>query len=204
MHIKRRGMRNKNIPPKRICGTLVLTEQTKAPASGNLIKNLQKVAIHVDICGPLRTLTYGKIIYSFTLTSPPDRCIESKLLTLGSEDPHHCLDSIVWIKGKSERKVERLHTENAKKFLSMKTHLQKFGIVLTTSSPHTAESNGLSETMNMTLLDKVRSVLKETNMNLGYCGEALQHGVYLHNRTVTATLKMRIPYEMLFKGRPDN
>lgn len=65
----------------------------------------------------------------------------------------------------------RFRTDNAKKALRMRADLQTFRIFLTTASPHTSETNGMSESMNTVLLDKVRSMFKESNINHRYWRE---------------------------------
>lgn len=62
----------------------------------------------------------------------------------------------------------RFHNHIAKEVLSMRGDLQKMGIILTTTSPHTLKSNGLYEWINRSLLDEVRCLLRETNMNHKY------------------------------------
>lgn len=94
--------------------------------------------------------------------------------------------------------------DNAKEVLSMGVDLQKLGIIMTTTSPHTTELNGMYGRIKSELLKRLKSLLKKVNMNNGYCGERLQHAVYLQNRSVTVTLRMGTTLEVLLKKVPNN
>jgi len=69
-------------------------------------------------------------------------------------------------------------------------------IELNITIPHTPHLNGKTECLNKTLLEKMRTLLFDSNMNKDMWGEALYTATYLLNRLPTETLKVT-PYEML-------
>lgn len=97
-----------------------------------------------------------------------------------------------------------VHSDNAKSFSVMRHELEAMGIKLTTSSTYSPASYGLAESVNRTLLNKIRALLKEAKLLQLYRGEALQHAVYLHNRTVTSSSDIRPPYKILLMTIPIN
>lgn len=84
----------------------------------------------------------------------------------------------------------------------MRYKLETMGNMLMTSSTYSPELNSSAEKMKGTLLDKVGTLIKEANLPLQYWGEALQHAVFLHNRTVTSFLDMWNPCEVLLGTTP--
>lgn len=70
--------------------------------------------------------------------------------------------------------------------------------------PYTPQQNGVSERMNRTLMDKVRSMMHTGNIPMYLWGEALYTSSFLTNRSVTSALANPItPYEMWFGKKPD-
>lgn len=80
----------------------------------------------------------------------------------------------------------------------MEEKLFLLAIKPTTTPAYSSESNGLVERMSRTLLDKVRSLLKEANMAKGYWGEALYQTANMFNWTATRTLQVETKHLKLF------
>lgn len=68
---------------------------------------------------------------------------------------------------------------------------------------NTPEYNGVAERLNRTLLDKIRAMRHDSSLPKFLWGEALQHSVYLKNRTSTKALDDITPHEVLFDEKPD-
>lgn len=60
---------------------------------------------------------------------------------------------MVWIKRKTGKQVNRVHSDNASKYLGLKSWLANTGIRHTTTTTYCSESNDLNERMKRTLLD---------------------------------------------------
>lgn len=70
--------------------------------------------------------------------------------------------------------------------------------------PYTPKQNGVSERMNRTLMEKVRTFLHESQASLSLWGEALYASVYVTNRSPTSALSTaRTPFEMWFGSKPN-
>lgn len=68
-----------------------------------------------------------------------------KLIKTRAKVPNYCFDFTTWLGKNSKMKVLRVHSDNAKEFLGIKSELMKKRIELTTSTPYNSESNGLAE-----------------------------------------------------------
>lgn len=104
----------------------------------------------------------------------------------------------------TEGSVKRVHSDNAKAFLSMTSASKMMGIQLTTSSLYSPQSNGVSERKNWLLLIKARALLKERQLNGRYWGKALLHAAFLHNSLTSLALKFKTLLKSLLGALPYN
>lgn len=79
----------------------------------------------------------------------------------------------------------------------MRRMLKKKGIIWTTSSPYTLQSNELAERTNRKLVDKARTLVKHAALPDGFGGEVLDHVANLHTRTATLLLHMKTIVKLL-------
>jgi hypothetical protein len=82
-------------------------------------------------------------------------------------------------------------------------HLRKAGTIRRLTVHDTPEYNGIAEWFNRTAIEKVRTLLHESRLPKFLWGEALQHVVYLKNRTWTKSLHDSTPHEILTGKKPD-
>ena len=84
---------------------------------------------------------------------------------------------------------------------------QKFcadkGISREFTVPHTPQQNGVSERLNRTIMEAVRSMIFHSGVPLELWAEAVNTAVYVHNRSPTSALKNATPYEYWFQKKPD-
>lgn len=69
-------------------------------------------------------------------------------------------DYINMIERYSERKVERIHTDNVFAITQLKKEFGRMGITLTNSLPYNPQSNGLAGRVNRILVVKARENLR--------------------------------------------
>lgn len=186
------------------CETCMMASQTKSVMKGILVNSEADITIHTDICGPISTRTKGGKRYFATFTIAKSRYCEVGLLSSRSEVGKHLKEFIAWAERHGSESVKRIHSDNAKEYQALAKELKPEGITWTFSSAYTPQSNGLSERMNRTLLNKTRALLKEANMDKDFWGEAIRQAVTLYNRTSTKSLKGKSPYEVLLGRKPDN
>ena len=81
--------------------------------------------------------------------------------------------------------------------------MKENGIVHQKTTPRTPEQNGVSERLNLTIMDRVRTILIESELPLSLWAEAVEYAVYTKNRSPTAVLKSKTPYEAFWGDKPD-
>ena len=82
--------------------------------------------------------------------------------------------------------------------------MRKEGINAIYSAPYTPTQNGISERFNRTIIEKVRTMLVESDLSKPLQGEALLVAIYLYNRTPHSALERYItPYEAKIGKKPD-
>lgn len=102
--------------------------------------------------------------------------------------------------------ISRLRSDNGGEYFSreFKAFCEEKGIQMLPTVPYTPQQNGVSERMNRTLMDKVRTMMHEGNDPMYLWGEALYTSAFLTNRSATNALTdSRTPYEMWFGNKPD-
>ncbi len=79
--------------------------------------------------------------------------------------------------------VNRWHSDNGREYANQgfSEYCSTNRIIHTFIALYNPQSNGIAERMNRTLMGKVRSTLIEAKRSPKFCGEALNHAVYLQN-----------------------
>lgn len=76
------------------------------------------------------------------------------------------------------------HYDNSKEYEALGNHLKQEGIEQKFSKAYTKKSDVLAERYNRTLLDKVRSMLQDANLEMRIWGEAALYAAYMINLTI--------------------
>ena len=99
--------------------------------------------------------------------------------------------------------VKKLRTDNGGEYTSteFENYLRKEGIEHQYTIPKTPEQNGVSERMNRTLMEAVRSMLADSGLPQKFWAEALSTAAYLINRSPTRSLAGKTPFEAWFLCR---
>lgn len=105
----------------------------------------------------------------------------------------------------SERKVKRLRTDNGLEFCNLQfdSFCRENGIVRHRTCTYTPQQNGIAERLNRTIMNKVRSMLSESDLELKFWAEAAATSVYLINRSPSSALDFKVPEELWTSQVPD-
>jgi transposase InsO family protein len=103
-------------------------------------------------------------------------------------------------------KLKIFHTDNGGEFTSTKfeDYLREEGVKHEYTISKTPQQNGVSERMNRTLVEAVRSMLVDAKLPHRFWAEALSTAAYLINRSPTKTLGDKTPSVskiILYKSR---
>ena len=87
------------------------------------------------------------------------------------------------VEKETSAKIQKIKADNGGEYNSEKFHqfCQKEGISIHYTVPYTPEQNGVAERLNLTLLNKVRSVLAESSLPKDLWGEIITTCNYLNN-----------------------
>ena len=109
------------------------------------------------------------------------------------------------VENSSGHKVKKLRTDNGGEYTSteFESYLKDEGIEHQYSIPKTPEQNGVSERMNRTLVETVRSMLADSRLPQRFWAEALSTAAYMINRSPTKALDDKTPFEAWYGKKPN-
>ena len=181
----------------------MISQRHKIPLSNlQSIDYLEKVSS--DICGPISPKTWDKFRYFITFLDKRTRFLEVTLLKKKSEALQAFKDFKQKAENQSGKPIKRLHTDNGTEYVNkdFEVVLNKAGIIHEKTAPYTKELNGLIERVNLTLLNKVRSLIYTANLPRYFWGEALLAAAFLYNRTPHSALEGITPFEAKNSRKP--
>lgn len=169
----------------------------------NLSKPLE--LIHSDVCGPIKPESLGQGNYFVTFIDDSTRYTWIYIIKNKSDvfETFKSWKSIV--ENQYNAKLKKLRTDNGGEYTSnsFEKYLEMEGIIHQKTIPKTPEQNGVSERMNRTLIESVRSMLSDSGLPKTFWAEAVSTAVYVRNRCPTVALNNKTPYEAL-NGRKPN
>lgn len=109
------------------------------------------------------------------------------------------------VENQTGKKIKCLRTDNGLEFCNSKFDqlCKESGVKRHRTCTYTPQQNGVSERMNITIMDKVRSMLAETRMGPEFWAEATSTAVYLINRTPGLSIGFELPEERWSGGKVD-
>ena len=106
---------------------------------------------------------------------------------------------------KTDKKIKCLRTDNELEFCNrhFDEYYKQSGIKRHKTFIYTPQQNGVSERMNMTIMDKVICMLAEFGLDQSFWAEAASTAIYLINRSPNFTLDFKLPKEVWSGFKPD-
>ncbi|TMW61094.1 hypothetical protein Poli38472_014555 [Pythium oligandrum] len=190
-----------------LCSGCALGKQTRVrfqSATTDRAKALLEV-VHSDVCGPMRTPTFGGMKYFVTFIDDKSRHCAVYLMRNKSEVFDKFVQFVKMAENQTDRRVKMLRSDNGGEYKSAK--FTKFcadrGIIQKFTPPYTPELNGVAERMNRTLVECARCMLEHAGMPNEYWGEAVTTSAFLRNRLPTRAQDLHMsPHEVWTKKKP--
>jgi transposase InsO family protein len=187
--------------PKQLsqCDACILGKHSKQPFHDSTFRASRKLGlIHSDLCGPMHVPSTNGNKYLMTFIDDYTRMCWVYLLKEKSQAFDTFKNFHLWIKNETQLNIGTLRSDNGGEYTSkdFEKYLQNNGIKHQTIVPYNPQQNGVAERMNRTLLNMVRSMMFFKNVKLMFWGEAVLCVVYIKNRSPSATLHNKSPYEM--------
>jgi transposase InsO family protein len=161
--------------------------------------------IHSDLCGKQPTRTHHGFEYFVTFTDDKSRKVGIAGLRKKSEALHQLKVFIAHAELQTGHKVKIVRSDGGGEYDSREVtrFLQDKGISQELTTPATPQHNGVSERMNRTLLERVRSMLDDADLPDSFWLEAALYAAHIHNVTPTRALDDMTPEECWSGTKPD-
>lgn len=110
----------------------------------------------------------------------------------------------ILVENQTQRRLKCLRTDNGLEFCNnaFDKICKDTGVKRHKTCPYTPQQNGVSERMNRTIMDKVRSMLHETGLGAEFWAEAASTAVYVINRSPGSAINFDIPEELWSGSEP--
>ena len=176
-----------------------IKREREAPRAGKIGDE-----VHSDVWGPSPIQTIGGREYYSTYTDDHSRYLNLYLQRLKSETFAAYKRYEAYLLHQKWVHIKKLHTDRGGEYLSKEfsNHLAENGTIRNLTVHDTPEHNGVAERVNRTLLERVQAMLHASRLLKFLWGEAINHAVYLKNRTATKALDGKTPYEVFHGAKP--
>ena len=161
--------------------------------------------VHSDICGPMQTLSLTESKYFLIFVDDFSRLIWVFFLKEKSEAFDYFKQFKATTEKESGNSIIRFRTDRGGEFTSREFELfcSDSGIQRQLTASYTPQQNGVAERKNRTIMEAVRSMLKDKNLPTNFWAEAVATAVYVMNRSPTQAVEGKTPYEAWFGRRPN-
>lgn len=160
--------------------------------------------IHSDVCGKISPETYDSEKYFLTVMDDFTHFLKVYLLHTKDETEEYLMEYINEAEAHFNLKTEKIRCDNGGEFRSkeFKSWCRQRGIVLDYTIPESPQLNGVAERVNLTLMNKVRSMLTRSMVNTKLWGFAILTAAYQLNRSPTKAIDVT-PYEKWNGTKPN-
>lgn len=168
MQRKLYGMRHSDLPRTQDCVSCTVAKYKRALCVRNLITKGKARTVLADICGPVRTTSCGGSRYFLEMMTGEERYIRVHILENRNNLKGYFHSYVQCVERQTNKKLGRIHTDNAPEFLPIRREFERIGITLTTFSAYTPQENALAEGINGILLVKGLSMIEHCGLKLKF------------------------------------
>lgn len=161
--------------------------------------------VHMDVWGPSPIESLGGRRYFHLLVDDNTRWKRVKTMRTKDESLRAYQDFEAWAETQFGVKIKRCHSDRGGEFTGGKfsAQLAAKGTERRLTTHDTPQHNGVAESANRRILEKIRALLHQSGLPKSLWGEALQHTTWLMNRTPTRILDDKAPFEALYRKKPN-
>jgi len=153
--------------------------------------------IHADLCGPITPTSLSGKKYMFVLVDDFPRKTWIHFLAKKAETLEDVKEFKISIEKEAKTVIQGLRTDRGGEFTSNKFNkfCREHGIKRQLAALYTPQQNGVAERRNQTIMNMVRCLLSEKEMPRFLWPEAVKWTTYVLNRSLTKTIKDKVPEE---------
>lgn len=162
--------------------------------------------IHTDLWGPSPINSLGGRRYYITFTDDATRYTVVNVLRTKDEALNTYKTFAAWAQTQHGVKIKALRSDRGGEYTGHEftKYLQQEGTERRLTTHDTPQHNGIAESLNRRLLERVRAILHHSELPKNLWAEALRNAVWLKNRSSTKALPNNItPYEKLYGTKPN-
>ena len=161
--------------------------------------------VHTDVCGKLNAKSLGGAEYFLTFIDDKTRFTWVYPLKRKDEVFQRFVEWKAMVENSGGGKLKVLRSDNGGEYTAKRfqEYLKAEGVRHELTVPKTPQQNGVAERLNRTLVEMVRTMLIESNLDQRFWGEAMSTAVYLRNRSPTKAVIGMTPHEALYREKPN-
>jgi hypothetical protein len=162
--------------------------------------------VHTDVWGPSPINSLGGRRYYITFTDDHTRFTYIDVLRTKDEALQAYKTFVSWARTQHNTKIKTLRSDRGGEYTGHEftRFLQQEGTERRLTTHDTPQHNGVAESLNRRLLERVRAMLHYSDLPKNLWAECLRFAVWLKNRASTRSLgNNTTPYEKLYGEKPD-
>jgi len=152
--------------------------------------------------GPYITLLFCGASYFLTVVDDYSRVVWVYLIIDKTEVTSILKHFLSMVERQFEKRVKIFRSDNGTEFTCLKSYFLEHGIIFQTSCIGTPQQNGRVECKHQHILNVARALRFQSSLLIRFLGECVLATGYLINRTPSALLKGKTPYEILYGTPP--
>jgi hypothetical protein len=177
--------------------------RVRFPSSAMRVEGILQL-VHNDVFGPVSIPSLGKSVYYVSFIDDFSRNTWIYLLRKKSKVFDRFKEFKDLVENQTEKRIKVLRIDNGGEFCGneFEEFCKKCGIARQKNTPDTPQQNGVTERMNMTLMEKARCMLNGVELGQEFWAEAVGTACYLVNRSPSSTLDDKTPQEVWTSKEP--
>lgn len=154
--------------------------------------------IHSDVCGPSDVVSIGGFRYFVTFIDDYSRKVWVYYLKEKSEVFEKFKEWKAMVENQTGKKIKYLRSDNGGEYRDggFLKYCKDAGITRHFTVKKTPQQNGVAERMNRTIMERARCMRFHAGLPKSFWAAALDHAVYLVNRSPNSTLGLKCPEEV--------
>jgi hypothetical protein len=177
--------------------------RVRFPSGSTRAKGMLEL-IDSDVFGPVLIPSLGKFVYYVSFIDDFSRNTWISFLGKKYEVFDKFKEFKALVENQTEKKIKVLRIDNGGEFYgnAFKVFCKKCGIARQNTTPYTPQQNGVVERMNMTLMEKSRSILSGAELGHEFWAQAVGTTCYLVNRSPSSALDDKTPHKVWNEKKP--
>lgn len=188
-----------------LCEPCVLAKQHRLPFPSSTSQSTKRLELlHMDVCGPLQTVSKGGSRYIATFLDDFSKLSVVRPIATKSEVPTVVKEVIRLLEVQSGEKLRAVRTDRGTEYVNhtLEDYFKAKGVIHEKTAPYTPEQNGSAERLNRTLMERVRAMLSDAKLTEDMWAEAVVTANFTRNRSPVST-QAKTPWELFFTNKPD-